>query len=121
MTDLLEQLLVEVRACRVCSDTPLGTPLPHEPRPILQAAASARIAIFSQAPGMRAHLSGIPFSDASGERLRAWMGITPPEFYDATRLAIVPMGFCFPGYSKAKGDLPPRKECAPMWCSSKTT
>jgi uracil-DNA glycosylase len=115
MTDRLDQLLAAVRACRVCRTQPQGTPLPHEPRPILQAQAAARIAIYSQAPGLRAHVSGIPFSDASGDRLRAWMGVTPAEFYDPNRIAIVPMGFCFPGYSASKADLPPRRECAPLW------
>ena len=111
----LDGLLVEIRACRVCITDPRGPPLPHEPRPILRATSTARVAICGQAPGLRVHHSGVPFSDPSGERLRAWMGVTPAEFYDETRVAIVPMGFCFPGYGKSKTDLPPRRECAPLW------
>jgi uracil-DNA glycosylase len=84
---------------------------------VFQVAPSARLAIFSQAPGARAHASGRPFLDPSGVRLRAWMGVTEAEFYDARRIAIVPMGFCFPGYDTKGGDLPPRRECAPAWRS----
>lgn len=87
----------------------------HAPRPILRASATARLAICSQAPGLRAHASGIPFNDPSGVRLRAWMGVTPEEFYNEQTLAILPMGFCFPGYDVNGGDLPPRAECAPLW------
>ena len=111
----LDGLLVKIRACRVCITDPRGPPLPHEPRPILRATSTARVAICGQAPGLRVHHSGVPFSDPSGERLRAWMGVTPAEFYDETRVAIVPMGFCFPGYGKSKTDLPPRRECARLW------
>jgi uracil-DNA glycosylase len=119
MADALESLLADIRACRVCADAPVGAPLPHEPRPVLQASSSARLAIFSQAPGARVHDSGRPFTDASGERLRDWLGIGTDIFYDAARVAIVPMGFCFPGYDAKGGDRPPRKECAPLWRARK--
>lgn len=113
--DSLPELLAEIRACRVCAETPLREPLPHEPRPVLQVSSTARIAIFSQAPGLRVHESGRPFSDASGVRLREWLGIGEEVFYDAAKVAIAPMGFCFPGYDANGGDLPPRRECAPLW------
>ena len=111
----LNLLLAEIRGCRRCVEQPLGVPLPHEPRPVLRAGASARIAICGQAPGTRVHASGVPFSDPSGDRLRDWMGVTTDEFYDETRIAIVPMGFCFPGLDAHGSDLPPRPECAPLW------
>ncbi|WP_454725876.1 MULTISPECIES: uracil-DNA glycosylase family protein [Cupriavidus] len=105
----LPTLLTRVRACRVCADH-----LPLGPRPVVQAAASARILIVGQAPGARVHASGIPWDDPSGDRLREWMGVDKTVFYDAARIAIVPMGLCYPGRG-ASGDLPPRKECAPLW------
>ena len=111
----LDNLLHQVRACRICLEAPSGTALPHQPRPILRAAASVRLLIASQAPGVRAHLSGTPFRDASGIRLRRWMDLGEADFYDDTRLAIVPMGFCFPGHDAQKGDLPPRPECRSTW------
>lgn len=111
----LARLMREVAGCRICRDTPRGRPLPHEPRPVLRASISARICICSQAPGVRVHASGKPFTDPSGDRLRAWLSVTPEEFYDQSRVAIVPMGFCFPGNDAAGGDLPPRKECAAAW------
>jgi uracil-DNA glycosylase len=111
----LDRLLAEIRACRVCRDQPSGPALPHEPRPVLRTSGAARLAVCSQAPGTRVHASGIPFTDASGDRLRQWMGVTEEEFYDTRRVAIIPMGFCFPGLDAAGGDLPPRKECAPLW------
>ena len=111
----LDAIVAEIRACRLCRDHPAGAPLPHEPRPVLRVSATARIGVFSQAPGTRVHASGKPFTDPSGVRLRAWMGVTDDEFYDATRIAIVPMGFCFPGLDAKGGDLPPRRECAPLW------
>lgn len=111
----LKRLSQEIRACRICVDTPYKTALPHAPRPIFQASASARLAIFGQAPGLRAHDAGEPFRDPSGTRLREWMGVSETEFYDAERIAIVPMGFCFPGYDANGSDLPPRKECADHW------
>lgn len=105
----LEALLDTVRACRVCaSELPLG------PRPVVQASASARILIVGQAPGLRVHTSGIPWDDLSGERLRSWMGVDKETFYDASRIAIIPMGYCYPGRGNG-GDLPPRRECAQLW------
>lgn len=89
--------------------------MPHEPRPVLRAEPTARIGLFSQAPGIRAHDAGLPFKDPSGVRLRGWMGVDESEFYDAGKIAIVPMGFCFPGYDAKGGDLPPRRECAAAW------
>ena len=111
----LEALLEQVRACRVCAESPAGKPLPHPPRPVLQMAASARILIAGQAPGVRVHASGQPFTDPSGQRLRSWLGVDEASFYDPQRFAILPMGFCFPGLDAAGGDLPPRPECAPLW------
>ena len=111
----LASLLREVRACRICRDAPLGSPLPHEPRPVLRPSATARVCICSQAPGTRVHASGTPFTDPSGDRLRAWLDLNSQEFYDQRRVAIVPMGFCFPGHDTSGGDLPPRRECAPAW------
>jgi uracil-DNA glycosylase len=109
----LAALLSEARACRLCRDAPgRGPPLPHEPRPILQLGSTARLCLASQAPGARAHASGIPFADASGVRLRGWLGLDPDTFYDPSRVAILPMGFCFPGHDAQNGDLPPRRECA---------
>jgi hypothetical protein len=111
----LDGMLAAIRACRRCVEAPQGKPLPHEPRPVLRASASARLAVCSQAPGTKVHASGTPFTDASGDRLREWMGVSPQEFYDETRVAIVPMGFCFPGQDANGADLPPRRECAPLW------
>jgi len=111
----LDRLTADIRACRLCVESPLKTPLPHEPRPVLRVSPTARICIAGQAPGTRVHASGMPFTDPSGDRLRDWMGVTPDEFYDAARIAIVPMGFCFPGLNAKGGDLPPRRECAETW------
>jgi len=109
MPDQLDKLLIEIRACRLCvAHLPLG------PRPVLQASSTARLLIVSQAPGCKVHNTGIPFNDVSGERLRDWLGIDHDMFYDASRVAIVPMGCCFPGTGRG-GDLPPRPECAPTW------
>lgn len=113
--DDLTSLAAGIRACRICRDAPAGAPLPHEPRPVLRVSATARLAVCSQAPGVRVHASGRPFTDPSGVRLRSWMGVTDEEFYDETRIAIVPMGFCFPGVNAKGGDLRPRKECASAW------
>lgn len=115
MARALGPLLKDIRACRICVDAPDKSALPHEPRPIVQAARSARIAIFGQAPGNIVHQTGIPFNDPSGDRLREWMGVTRETFYDPKKLAIIPMGFCFPGNDAKGGDLPPRKECARAW------
>jgi uracil-DNA glycosylase len=102
-------LVEEVRGCTACA-----AQLPLGPRPVLQVHPAARILIAGQAPGRKVHESGVPFDDASGERLRAWMGVTRDVFYDPTQIAILPMGFCFPGTGRS-GDLPPRSECAPLW------
>lgn len=105
----LRPLIAAVRACRLCeAHLPLG------PKPLLQLHAGARLLIAGQAPGRVAHLSGTPFDDASGDRLRSWLGIDRATFYDARRVALLPMGFCYPG-SGASGDLAPRPECAPAW------
>jgi uracil-DNA glycosylase len=105
----LEKLLDAVRNCRACA-----AHLPLGPRPVLQADAAARILVVGQAPGRRVHETGIPWNDASGERLRAWMNVDRGTFYDASRIAIIPMGYCYPGRG-AHGDLPPRRECAQLW------
>lgn len=117
MTDLL-RLAERLRACRLCRDNPAGgmaRQLPHEPRPVAVFSNTAPVLIASQAPGMRVHQTGLPFNDASGDRLRDWLGVSREAFYDPARFAIVPMGFCFPGYDATGGDLPPRRECAPAW------
>nr|WP_318013837.1 uracil-DNA glycosylase family protein [Paucibacter sp. DJ2R-2] len=108
-TSRLPQVLEEARACTICAAN-----LPHGPRPVLQADARARILIVGQAPGSKVHASGVPFDDASGERLRQWMGISPEQFYDPQLVAILPMGFCYPGTGPS-GDLAPRGECALQW------
>ncbi len=101
-------LLVSVRACTACAGLPFG------PRPIVQLSSSARILVAGQAPGSRAHNAGIPFDDPSGDRLREWLGVDRDTFYDENRIAILPMGFCYPGTGRG-GDLPPRPECAALW------
>lgn len=111
----LETLSAAIRACRICVQAPLGAPLPHAPNPVFRVSAGARILVASQAPGTKVHLSGLPFTDASGDRLRGWMGVDRGTFYDATRIAIIPMGFCFPGQDARGADLPPRRECALNW------
>ncbi len=111
-----DELAGRLRACRICRDAPLfGGVLPHEPRPIIQGSTTARLCIASQAPGTRAHASGIPFADRSGSRLREWLGLDETAFYDASKVAIVPMGSCFPGQDAKGGDLGPRRECADVW------
>ena len=107
--EALAALLVRVRACTLCA-----AHLPLGPRPVLQAGSWARILIEGQAPGRKVHETGIPFNDASGDRLRDWLGITREVFYDSRRVVILPMGFCYPGTGKS-GDLPPRRECAEAW------
>jgi uracil-DNA glycosylase len=105
----LDALVKEVRSCRVCeAELPLG------PNPILQAKRSAKILIIGQAPGIKVHTSGIPWDDPSGKRLREWMNVDAEVFYNPSMIAIIPMGFCYPGKGKS-GDLPPRKECAKLW------
>ena len=112
MTDIvasdLNDLLADIRACQLC-----GAKIP-EPRPVLRVSSSAKILVIGQAPGTKVHASGIPWDDASGKRLRSWMGVSDKLFYDETKIAIVPMGLCYPGKGKS-GDLPPRPECAPTW------
>lgn len=111
-----DSLIADYRACRICRDAPrFGAALPHEPRPIIQASARARLCLAGQAPGTRVHASGRPFTDPSGVRLRGWLGMDESTFYDPDKLAIVPMGGCFPGLDAKGGDLPPRRECAPAW------
>lgn len=105
----LNQLLAQVRNCTECkAHLPLGC------RPVVRAASTAKIVIIGQAPGTKVHASGIPWDDASGDRLRMWLNLDKSEFYDESNIAIIPMGFCYPGRGKS-GDLPPRKECAPLW------
>jgi uracil-DNA glycosylase len=106
----LAGLLTEIRGCTVCAAS-----LPLGPRPIVQAAPHARLLIIGQAPGKRVHESGIPWDDASGERLREWTALPPECFYDPAQIAMMPMGFCYPGVAISGGDAPPRRECAPLW------
>lgn len=105
----LDALAAEIRACTRCSAS-----LPLGPRPVVRLHGQARLLIIGQAPGTKVHASGVPWDDASGERLRAWMGVDREAFYDTRRIAIMPMGFCYPGRGRG-GDLPPRPECAPLW------
>ncbi|MEO9654216.1 uracil-DNA glycosylase family protein [Marinomonas sp.] len=106
---MTQELLKKVQQCSLCeAELPLGA------RPVIQHHPQARILIAGQAPGLKVHESGKPFDDASGERLRAWLGVSRETFYDATKFAILPMGFCYPGRG-ASGDLPPRSECTPAW------
>ena len=112
---LIGEVAREAALCQICREHPLKAPLPHPARPIFRVSGRARVVIASQAPGHRAHVSGVPFDDPSGVRLRDWMGLEPARFYDAERVAIVPMGFCFPGHDAHKGDLPPRPECRLAW------
>jgi len=105
-----DRFIAEIRACTLCApELPLG------PRPVLRGRPSARLLIISQAPGTRVHETGLSFNDRSGDRLRAWLGLERETFYDETRIAIAPMGFCYPGRDGKGGDLPPRRECAPLW------
>ncbi|WP_407864974.1 uracil-DNA glycosylase family protein [Phyllobacterium phragmitis] len=109
-------LLAEISQCRICRDAPrYGKALPHEPSPVCVISRTARIAICGQAPGIRVHNTGLPFNDPSGDRLRQWLGVSREEFYDPARFAIIPMGFCFPGYDAHGSDLPPRRECRELW------
>ncbi|MBI1226492.1 MAG: uracil-DNA glycosylase family protein [Bacteroidetes bacterium] len=105
----MENLLKDIRNCTRCA-----AHLPHGCRPIMSASSESRLVIIGQAPGRRVHESGIPWDDASGDNLRTWLGIDKSVFYDASKIALVPMGFCYPGTGKS-GDLPPRPECAPQW------
>lgn len=109
MQDSLAQLLDHIRACRHCA-----ADLPRGPRPVVQAAPQARLRIVGQAPGRKVHETGIPWNDASGDRLRAWLGLSSAQFHDPARVAIMPIAFCYPGKARS-GDNPPRPECAPRW------
>lgn len=111
----VEELSKKIKACRKCIEAPIGKIMPHEPRPVAVLSSRAKLMIIGQAPGTRVHASGKPFTDPSGDRLRDWMGIDEAVFYDPDKLAIAPMGFCFPGLDAKGGDLPPRKECASLW------
>ena len=106
----LDRLAAEIRACRVCAEY-----LPLGPRPVLRASVTARLLIVGQAPGTKVHATGIPWNDPSGDRLRQWLGMDRDAFYDENRIAIVPMGLCYPGRLPNGGDAPPRPECAPLW------
>src|SRR5690242_1023132 len=110
MKEAFDRLVTEIRACRVCA-----AHLPLGPRPVLRGRPSARLLIISQAPGTRVHETGLSFNDRSGDRLREWLAVDRDTFYDESRVAIVPMGFCYPGRDLKGGDLPPRPECAPHW------
>ena len=107
--------LADIKNCRICADRFSATHTAHEPRPVTWFRPGARILIAGQAPGMRVHNSGKPFTDPSGDRLRDWLGIGEDVFYDRERVAIVPMAFCFPGYDAKGSDLPPPKICAKTW------
>lgn len=104
-----EKLLTDIRSCAICKDQ-----LPLGPRPVVQASKEAKILIVGQAPGIKVHETGIPFNDPSGDRLRDWLGVDRGLFYDDQKIALLPMGFCYPGTGKS-GDLPPREECAVEW------
>lgn len=106
---MLNQLISQVQSCTLCKDS-----LSLGPRPVIQLSNESKILIAGQAPGLKVHQSGIPFNDASGDRLREWLGVDKTDFYDDTKFAILPMGFCYPGKGKS-GDLPPRAECAIAW------
>lgn len=110
-----EHLTTRLRACHLCADRFAATATAHQPRPVVWFSPTARILIAGQAPGARVHQSGKPFTDASGDRLRDWMGVDEALFYDLSQVAIVPMAFCFPGYSAKGADLPPPKLCADEW------
>ena len=110
MAERFDAVAAAARACTVCQPH-----LDHPVRPVLTGSSQAVIRIVGQAPGTRVQASGKPFTDPSGDRLRAWMGVSEAEFYDPDRVAITPMGFCFPGLDAKGSDKPPRKECAPLW------
>ena len=114
MSDI-ERLRGQIKACRICVESPIDKALPHAPNPVVVLSTTARIAICGQAPGNKVNISGIPFTDPSGDRLRQWLGLTSEVFYDRDRIAIVPMGFCFPGYDAKGSDLPPPKICGETW------
>ncbi len=105
----MDRILAAINACAICKRT-----LAHEPRPVVAASCTSKIIIIGQAPGRKVHASGIPWNDPSGDLLRDWMGVDKEAFYDSSQIALIPMGFCYPG-TGASGDLPPRPECAPRW------
>ncbi|WP_424972890.1 uracil-DNA glycosylase family protein [Dinoroseobacter sp. S76] len=109
------QVTEELRRCTLCAERFAATASGHNPRPVIWFHPDARILVAGQAPGLRVHLSGKPFTDPSGDRLRDWMGVSETEFYDLSKVAIVPMAFCFPGYDAKSSDLPPPKICAKTW------
>ena len=111
----LSELTQSLSACTHCAERFAATKTAHEPRPVYQLSSTARLCIAGQAPGLRVHHSGRPFTDPSGDRLRDWMGIEEEAFYDPAKLAIVPMAFCFPGYNAKNHDLPPPPDCAKLW------
>lgn len=111
----MDPLVTRIRACRLCADRFAATATGHRPRPVVWFRPGARILIVGQAPGLRVHESGRPFTDRSGDRLREWMGVDDATFYDRDRIAIVPMAFCFPGYDAKGADLPPPPICAATW------
>jgi len=113
--DELAKLVERIGACRICVAQPIGAPLPHAPRPVVRVSHTARLLIAGQAPGARVHASGLPFDDASGDRLRNWLGLDRDRFYDVSRVAVAAMGFCFPGYDARGADRPPRPECRARW------
>jgi uracil-DNA glycosylase len=110
MSEDFDSLIAEIRGCTVCA-----AHLPLGPRPVVRGHHSARVLIVSQAPGTRVHETGLSFNDRSGDRLRLWLGLDRDRFYDESRVAIMPIGFCYPGRDTKGGDLPPRPECAPLW------
>ena len=114
-SDSAASLSADIAVCRLCKTAPQGAPLPHEPRPVARLSGTARILVAGQAPGRRVHASGLPFDDRSGDRLRDWMGLDRPAFYNPALVAFLPMGFCFPGNDSKGGDLPPRRECRAQW------
>ena len=111
----MSDLAADIRACRLCAERFAATHTAHTPRPVVWFQPSARLLIAGQAPGMRVHKSGKPFDDPSGDRLREWLGLSGAEFYDTSRVAIVPMAFCFPGYDAKGADLPPPRICGDTW------
>jgi uracil-DNA glycosylase len=108
--DIVESVAAKARACTICAPY-----LPLGPRPVFRISATAKLLIMGQAPGTKVHASGIPWNDPSGERLRGWLAMDREQFYDQSRIAIVPMGLCYPGRLRNGGDAPPRSECAPLW------
>ncbi len=112
---LIQDLSHKIKACNHCADRFAATKTAHSPNPVFQISSKARLCIAGQAPGLRAHDSGKPFTDPSGMRLREWLGIDETVFYNPERLAIVPMAFCFPGYNDKNHDLPPPRDCAKLW------